>query len=319
MIADLFETELAGKIRILGDSDSQLVLLQMADERELEILGREYREIVELTGGESFALLAIKVNNWNDELSPWPAPPVFGKEAFGSGAAETLEFICSVIIPALMKEREDRVFFLGGYSLAGLFALWAAYRSDTFAGVAGGSPSAWFPGFLEYVKDNEPLTRNVYLSLGDREDRSRNPIMAQVGSAIRDIYSRLEDEGVNCTLEWNEGNHFRDAELRTAKGFAWLINQRKEQLKRIEYFESVFDDAKAIMSELLPSIEEQRRLEQMMEELRAYFESPAWRSDYLDDEAGFIPKDIKRGVLSQDGLYDALENYEIRFGEKRRS
>ena len=35
-------------------------------------------------------MLAIKVDNWNQELSPWKAPAVFGKEAFGDGASNLL-------------------------------------------------------------------------------------------------------------------------------------------------------------------------------------------------------------------------------------
>ena len=64
----------------------------------------------------------------------------------------------------------------------------------------------------------------VYLSLGDKEEKTRNPVMAQVGNAIRSIYQHLSKSGVNCTLEWNEGNHFREPDMRIAKGFSWLIN-----------------------------------------------------------------------------------------------
>lgn len=63
------------------------------------------------------------------------------------------------------------------------------------------------------------------MSLGDREERTRNPVMATVGDRIRETYRLLIDQEIRTTLEWNEGNHFRDAGLRMAKAFAWVMNQ----------------------------------------------------------------------------------------------
>ena len=59
--------------------------------------------------------------------------------------------------------------------MAGLFSLWAAYQTDAFAGVAAASPSIWFPDFLQYMKEHDIRTESVYLSLGDREEKTRNP------------------------------------------------------------------------------------------------------------------------------------------------
>ena len=49
--------------------------------------------------------------------------------------------------------------------------------------------------------------------------------MATVGDNIREACRLLRSRNVSCTLEWNEGNHFRDADLRTAKAFAWILKQ----------------------------------------------------------------------------------------------
>lgn len=46
----------------------------------------------------------------------------------------------------------------------------------------------------------------------------------------------------------------------------------------------------------------------MLEELIAYYESPQWRADYEADEQGAFPPDLKRGVLSQDGVFDFLSD-----------
>ena len=75
------------------------------------------------------------------------------------------------------------------------------------------------------MKERSVQCGRVYLSLGDREERTRNPIMAAVGDRIRELHAFLSARGTDCVLEWNQGNHFRDADLRTARAFAWLLNR----------------------------------------------------------------------------------------------
>lgn len=60
-----------------------------------------------------------------------------------SGFLKTITELCS---------DPHKTYYLGGYSLAGLFSLWAAYQTNLFAGIAAASPSVWFPGFLDYAK-----------------------------------------------------------------------------------------------------------------------------------------------------------------------
>jgi hypothetical protein len=81
----------------------------------------------------------------------------------------------------------------------------------------------WFPGFLEYMEKENIKTGHVYLSLGDREEKTKNPVMATVGDRIKKAQMLLTDRGIECVLEWNEGNHFKDPDKRTAKAFSWLI------------------------------------------------------------------------------------------------
>ena len=117
----------------------------------------------------------------------------------------------------------SKTYYLGGYSLAGLFSLWAAYQTDLFSGIAAASPSVWFLGFSDYIKERKILTHAVYLSLGDREEKTKNPVMRTVGDCIRQTYESVKDQGIKCTLEWNEGNHFRDVDIRCAKAFSWVL------------------------------------------------------------------------------------------------
>ena len=75
------------------------------------------------------------------------------------------------------------------------------------------------------MKSSRNLARSVYLSLGDKEEKTRNPVMATVGDRMREAYEILKNQGVKTILEWNQGNHFRDADIRTAKAFAWVIKE----------------------------------------------------------------------------------------------
>ena len=199
-----------------GNRDANIVLIQPVDAHDLEVIEREAALIREFTK-KDFLLAAFQVHDWNKDLSPWKAPAVFGREDFGEGAGDTLSEILNYCTD------KTKNYYIGGYSLAGLFALWAVTRTDVFQGAACASPSLWFPGFEEYVRDHEILTQNVYLSLGDREEKARNPVMATVGDRVRAMHALLSDRKVHCTLEWNEGNHFKDSELRSAKAFSWVL------------------------------------------------------------------------------------------------
>ena len=208
-----------------GNEESEIVLLQMIDGHDQESMEEELEYIKTMTEGD-FGMIACRVDRWNHDLSPWEAPPAFGKESFGGGAGSTLAHLEKEVL----GDCKEKTIIVGGYSLAGLFALWAAYQTDIFSGVAAASPSVWFPGFTEYVRENNLMTEYVYLSLGDKEEKARNPVMARVGDSMRTIheyYGSLKLKQLQ--LEWNQGNHFKDAALRTAKGFAAVMEWIKRR------------------------------------------------------------------------------------------
>ncbi len=206
------------KLLEYGKADAPAVLVQPIDGRDLSGMEQELAALRRMTNAD-FRLIAVQVDRWNNDLSPWQAPAVFGREGFGDGAAQTL----AALLP-LTGDKTKR-YYLGGYSLAGLFALWAAYQTNAFQGIAAVSPSVWFPGFSTYRQEQKLQCGAVYLSLGNRESKTRHPLMATVGDRIREIHHSLETDGTACVLEWNQGNHFTEPEIRTAKGFAWLLNR----------------------------------------------------------------------------------------------
>ena len=215
--------------RIYGTDCAEYLLLQMTDEHELQNMDSEV-EAIALSSAYSFLFAAVPVKNWNDELSPWKSPAVWGKESFGGNAADTLRFLTEQAIPSLKQQfnlPENVKIILGGYSLAGLFALWASTQTDLFYGVAAASPSVWFPGWMEFEQQHPTQTQHIYLSLGDKEERTKNAVMAAVGDNIRTLYSRLTEHSTDCMLEWNSGGHFKDADLRTARAFRWVMEDMR--------------------------------------------------------------------------------------------
>ena len=214
--------------RIYGEAHAEYLLLQMTGEHELQSMESEVTAIAQ--SAHHFLFAAVPVESWNDALSPWEAPAVWGTQGFGGNAADTLRFLTEQIIPTLKQQYplpENVKIILGGYSLAGLFALWTSTQTALFSGVAAASPSVWFPGWMEFEQQHPIQAQRIYLSLGDREERTRNATMAAVGDNIRALHRELAGRSKDCTLEWNNGGHFKDADLRTARAFRWAMEDMR--------------------------------------------------------------------------------------------
>lgn len=173
-------------------------------------------------------LVAIDQVDWNHELSPWPGKRAFkGGEDFGGGADAYLTELTETIVPtveaALGFTPSYRV--LAGYSLAGLFALYAIYRTDIFARIGSISGSLWYDGFWEFILTNQPLLvpERVYFSLGDREKIARNQRLGVVEEHTIQAEQQLRSLGAETIFELNPGNHFEDAIGRIARGLKWLV------------------------------------------------------------------------------------------------
>ena len=211
---------------IYGEAHAEYLLLQMTGEHELQSMDHEVAVIAQ--SSRNFLFAAIPVESWNDALSPWKSPAVWGKQGFGGNAEDTLRFLTEQVIPTLKQQlelSENVKIILGGYSLAGLFALWASTQTKLFYGIAAASPSVWFPGWMEFERQHPIQAQHIYLSLGDKEEHTKNTVMAAVGDNIRALHSRLTARGADCALEWNSGGHFKDADLRTARAFRWAMEE----------------------------------------------------------------------------------------------
>lgn len=202
-----------------SDNSPKVLLVQPVDSHDMEEMEKEVEYITNNTS-VPFRLIAVQIKKWNEEITPWPAAPVFGKIPFGNGAEKTLGNI-----KAFLKEESSIPVILGGYSLAGLFSLWSGTQYP-FDGIVAASPSVWYNDWLDYSEAHQMLAKHVYLSLGDREHRSKTPIMATVEDCIHHQLDILHSQGIDSILEMNPGNHFQDNGIRMAKGFVWAMEKQ---------------------------------------------------------------------------------------------
>ena len=82
-----------------------------------------------------------------------------------------------------------------------------------------------------------------------------------------------------------------------------------EQIERIQYYESLLDKVAPVLGNLEEALDAFDGIQEDVKELAAYYDDDAWREDFEADEAGLLPRDLKRGVLSEDGLYDVLSSH----------
>ena len=161
-------------------------------------------------------------------MSPWECPPLNKNVSPCTGGADKyLTKLTDSIIPAIKKElgAEPEYMVIAGYSLAGLFAIYSLYKTDFFSRAVSASGSMWFPDFIEYTRKNEFCRKpdKVYFSLGDKEAHTRNALLGTVEDRTNEIYGHYKDKGIDTVFEMNPGNHFRDADIRLAKGIARIL------------------------------------------------------------------------------------------------
>ena len=212
--------------RLFGSDRPEWLLIQPAERNEVGSLEDEAGKIAGLTD-TPFVLAAIEIKDWLVELMPWPDNNVSRDPEAGKHAPETLDFILLSLVPELERRYGTLPIVLGGYSLGGLFSLWASARTERFKAIAAASPSVWIKDWIPYVRKHEPLASRVYLSLGDREEHVKNQAIARVGDCLRMQYALLQEQlgAGQCTLVWEQGSHFSDFDGRLARAFAWCLKQ----------------------------------------------------------------------------------------------
>ena len=178
----------------------------------------------------------LNANNRTDDYTPWPlqASETMPMD-FEGKAEEHLSFISTHVIPfceseyGLASSAEKRV--IGGYSLGGLFSLYAAVNTDLFGTVLSCSSSLWYPDFLDYLKEHpfKAAHSKLYMSVGDQEGTTATNLTAAQTSntiALKDFYEpKFQAGDFKFTLE--EGNHGNDIPGRVERAVEWVEENSK--------------------------------------------------------------------------------------------
>lgn len=190
----------------IGDKDSQTVCYFFMAER------------INIEPVEGVRLVMIYPYDWNYCMTPWK---YHDKNMGKTGGGE--EFL-SWFISEIYDEKYQRQ-YIGGYSLGGLFALFAACEKELFDGVMSVSGSLWYPGALEYFNEKSIGKRigKIYMSLGDKESLTKNAEREKVGfntEKLAEVFGRTKE----VFFEYNRGGHFTDINGRIAKSILTEIN-----------------------------------------------------------------------------------------------
>ncbi len=207
--------EIGGRnCHIIGEKQSEVtVIVKPLGEFERLLIEDECRLISEMSS-VPFCMVAFEVTE--ADLRP-------------TGAEDTYQYLERTLLPYIKDNIHPLRLILGGYSLGGLFALWSVTRTDAFDAVFAGSPSLWMEGWNEYADAHPLKVRYAYMSLGNKEECTRKQPFCIIGDRVRLQHKQHEAQlGTDhCILEWNEGGHFNEIELRKAKGAAWcLLNEK---------------------------------------------------------------------------------------------
>ena len=207
-------------------------------------------------------IVKVPVADWNDALTPWPAQGLRHREPFGGHADATLGALLERVEAdaAVDGDRAGTASVAGdfratvasagvasasragavppippvppapcaiaGYSLGGLFALYAFVRSDRFMAAASLSGSLWYDGWNDFLAtaDFPGEGRFAYLSLGTKEKRGMRERLKTVEDETRRTETILRAKGVETRFALTPGAHFDHVEDRIASGLSVLGN-----------------------------------------------------------------------------------------------
>ena len=82
-----------------------------------------------------------------------------------------------------------------------------------------------------------------------------------------------------------------------------------KQIERIERMEQCLDESAEAVHALSDALDRYEAVQASLKKISDYYGSSLWMKDFEDDETGKLPKDLKRGVLSEDGVYDLLTEH----------
>jgi len=159
-------------------------------------------------------IAVISGMDWDNDLTPWPAPGVPAGSAPFKGRADVfMDFLRSKVVPEvernLMRHGVEES-SLVGISLSGLFALWEWVQDDTFDNIASISGSFWYEGFVEWLQERSIPHKagRAYFSLGNKESSSPVPQFRPVAVDTAKVIEVLRANGIDARFRQTPGTHY---------------------------------------------------------------------------------------------------------------
>ncbi len=184
----------------------------------------------------------VPIAHWGDALTPWPAAGLYrGERDFGGQGATTLERLVNEVAPAIEAAEGLRPASRAvcGYSLGGLFALYALTHGDFFEACACLSGSVWYEGWVEHLRamDVDLTGRYAFLSLGTKERRAARPILKTVQDRMEQCADVLRARGCQVEYRLGPGNHMQHISERLEAGLVALDGflTRRECSRRVSH------------------------------------------------------------------------------------
>ncbi len=179
----------------------------------------------------AFSLAVINGVSWDDDMTPWAIPPISKGDTPCSGGADAwLAQLTDELLPQITAALPFPPMYcaLAGYSLAGLFAVYAGYKTDCFSRLISASGSLWYPDFIPFVRQHRisEQVKVIYFSLGDQESHTKNSYLAPVEENTRFLAQYFSEQGLQTTFHLNKGNHYRNSTGRMAAGIQWALEQQ---------------------------------------------------------------------------------------------
>lgn len=194
--------------------------------------GKEVFEKCNKIKTKDFILIAISNLDWYNDMTPWFEPKLNSNDKDYLGKADDyLKTLLEKIIPQTKEYIDNELnvninyYAIAGYSLGGLFAIYSTYKTNLFSRIVSASGSFWYPNFIEFANKNK-ISENIdkiYFSLGNKEIKVRNEVLTTVEENTKKLEQIYKLQGIKTIYEENDGNHFKDAVLRMAKGIKWIL------------------------------------------------------------------------------------------------
>lgn len=174
------------------------------------------------------SIAVITGMDWDNDLTPWPAPgQPPGAPDFEGHAPKFLSALASDVIPAVERQlgiSPDAERTLAGVSLSGLFTLWQWMVSDIFRNIISLSGSFWYEGFTQWLTAQpvEKKSGRAYFLLGNQEAHTKVKAFQTVQTDTEEIVAYLRRKGINDRFDLVAGNHYQHPIPRLDRALAWM-------------------------------------------------------------------------------------------------